>query len=606
MNSLITLKNENKWSDKTNKSFDLYCEKNNINLVSESEIKIPIDFKEFKNTNSLKKLLFIKNQLEKNKRVLYVDNDCFITSNCDNIFNKIPKSAIGCNNSGNLYYDATSQTINLMLKQFKELSVKRFNIVDASVIVLPKSFKKYLNKKLLLENKKLIDNGIGFHVYINYIIHKNNLKVKFLDNKYNCKILSKTDISNEESYQFFIDKLTTEIHKCDESIINSCIFNITAPYDNLSKEIIINNLASFYYPNLFQKNKKEIVLVSIKNKIQDIYSCGINLNVLLWYHFVEKCGYKPILTTHETKVTSRFTFLNKNYDIIDFKNKLSFSVINECKAYLQVGLSSGNLNTYLKKNKIPLIAICLGSTYYNDMFYLFNNSASKSRPVEQDYDQVWISPHFEYSKDYLDYKYNSDVEVCPYFWEDIDVKNIKDKILPFSKDNVKVGILESNINFYKHCIQPIIIADKAHHYVKNVLVFNTFKFKENPFFKSLINKSELFKNKKISFEKRYSSKMIFQKHCNVVISFSDNCDLNYLTLECLYLGIPVIHNAPMLKDYGYYYDKFDTNMGKEKLIEIVKNFDKKKYLENNQKILNKYSVNNKEYQKWFKNKMKEL
>ena len=100
--------------------------------------------------------------------------------------------------------------------------------------------------------------------------------------------------------------------------------------------------------------------------------------------------------------------------------------------------------------------------------------------------------------------------------------------------------------------------------------------------------------------------MIFQKHCNVIISFSDNCDLNYLTLECLYLGIPVIHNAPMLKDYGYYYDKFDTEMGKEKLIEIVKNFDKKKYLENNQKILKKYSVNNKEYQKWFKNKMKEL
>ena len=74
-------------------------------------------------------------------------------------------------------------------------------------------------------------------------------------------------------------------------------------------------------------------------------------------------------------------------------------------------------------------------------------------------------------------------------------------------------------------------------------------------------------------------------------------------MECFYLGIPLIHNAPMLKDYGYYYEKFDTSMGAEKVKEIYESFDKEAYIEKNKEILRKYSIHNKEYQDWFINKI---
>jgi hypothetical protein len=55
----------------------------------------------------------------------------------------------------------------------------------------------------------------------------------------------------------------------------------------------------------------------------------------------------------------------------------------------------------------------------------------------------------------------------------------------------------------------------------------------------------------------------------------------------------------MLKDYGYYYDKFDTEMGKEKLKEIYESFNKKDYIERNKPVLEKYSIHKKEFQEWF-------
>ena len=72
---------------------------------------------------------------------------------------------------------------------------------------------------------------------------------------------------------------------------------------------------------------------------------------------------------------------------------------------------------------------------------------------------------------------------------------------------------------------------------------------------------------------------MMNKYCNVVVSFTENCDLNYLHLECLYLGIPLIHNSKMLKEYGYYYEGYDTKMASKHIENLYKNgFNKEEYI----------------------------
>ena len=61
------------------------------------------------------------------------------------------------------------------------------------------------------------------------------------------------------------------------------------------------------------------------------------------------------------------------------------------------------------------------------------------------------------------------------------------------------------------------------------------------------------KNNKLHIEERHRFQYIMQNYCNVVISYQENWELNYLYLECFYLGIPLIHNSEILKEWGYYY-----------------------------------------------------
>jgi hypothetical protein len=95
------------------------------------------------------------------------------------------------------------------------------------------------------------------------------------------------------------------------------------------------------------------------------------------------------------------------------------------------------------------------------------------------------------------------------------------------------------------------------------MVFNTNGIKDVTFFKDFILNSQLHKAGKISVEGRYKLPIILTKYCNCIVSYVEDCDLNYVFLECFYLGVPLIHNSPMLKDYGYYYPRLNVTKGAE-------------------------------------------
>ena len=72
--------------------------------------------------------------------------------------------------------------------------------------------------------------------------------------------------------------------------------------------------------------------------------------------------------------------------------------------------------------------------------------------------------------------------------------------------------------------------------------------------------------------------------------------LNYLYLDAAYMGYPVLHNAPMCKDLGYYYEGSSTKDGAKQLNWILENHDDNLeiYQERNRKVLERYSVDNQE------------
>jgi hypothetical protein len=313
---------------------------------------------------------------------------------------------------------------------------------------------------------------------------------------------------------------------------------------------------------------------------KEIFSNGINQNILFFYNLLHKKGYDTYLITDKK-------YLDEKYNFLDFRNQ---EEMNSLDYYIQIGCSLPIKVLENMKKNVTLIKIVLGNEYVSHIDDILHEKTNNF-DIESTFlfDKVWISPHFEFSIDYYRYLYKCQISVCPYIWEPMYLEKYTGA---FSKE-INIGIFESNLNSNKSCFYPMIICDRAKQYINNVYVFNTLKLKKYKMFTDFANKSSLSKEKKMTFEGRFPFVKIMNKYCNVVISFTENWGLNYLHLECFHLGIPIIHNSKFFKKYGFYYDKYNVHQALKHLENLYKNgFDKQKYIEKHKDILYKYSSSN--------------
>jgi len=78
--------------------------------------------------------------------------------------------------------------------------------------------------------------------------------------------------------------------------------------------------------------------------------------------------------------------------------------------------------------------------------------------------------------------------------------------------------------------------------------------------------------------------------------------LNYLYLDLAWMGWPVVHNANLCSDVGYYYDGFNYEEGGEKLKYAILNHDENvdTYTKKNREIIDRYLPTNKKLQEDYK------
>ena len=355
-----------------------------------------------------------------------------------------------------------------------------------------------------------------------------------------------------------------------------------------------------------KRSKFKIGLSAVKR--QNLFSNGLNLNVVLWYDFFKNMGYDVVFIINDDfqhpgyKYTNFMRLVDTSKNVLkdDFDTNPDYYDITKIDVLIIVGLWSDILNSIATKLNIKIIHTLMGSTFHNDLHSMIHSSWGNTSVVEKISTELWISPHFEYCQQYYKIRYKTDnVFRGPYFWGDNLFKeyNLMNSVIK-KFDKLDIAICEPNLEQSKNCIIPICICEKANKYINSVMCFSTFKLKENKFFKEFVTSTQLYKDKKISSEGRYALPLILSKYCNCIVSCVQDCDLNYLHLECFYLGIPLIHNSPMLKQYGYYYPKYDIEAGARQILNVLKTHDRDEYIKRHKPILEKYSIHNKMYQRW--------
>jgi hypothetical protein len=344
-----------------------------------------------------------------------------------------------------------------------------------------------------------------------------------------------------------------------------------------------------------------ITIHNLNNISNRIYSCGIHQHIISFFNYLKN------------RTNADVFFISNNINNNNYPNAINHSDINKLiklNIIISVGLELlENIIIKFKDNNVKFIKYTLGHSLINGITevlhncYNCNNNNNLSLKVHHLFDEIWISPHFGYSIDYHKYIHSNDnVLIGPYFWESSYMGEPYQNELG---DNLNIGVFESNLLYNKSCFIPIIICEKSKEYINKCYITGSKKlYDKSSYFKQFANRSELFKSKRLTFENRHRFRYVMDNYCNVVVSFSDDCDLNYLHLECFYLGIPIIHNSKMLKDWGYYYPKCDVNAAVEHIKNLKKSFNRLEYIEKHKPLLYKYSLQNQENIDFFNEKLK--
>lgn len=319
--------------------------------------------------------------------------------------------------------------------------------------------------------------------------------------------------------------------------------------------------------------------------VTKIWSNGLYQNILTLYKLLKKVENYDIFIILAAKTSEEVEDFKSNFPDIDIEEYGElFTPKNDYDLLLEVGYAWDS--HHVKKLKAVNPTVKLVGISYGNLYHIFNESLVFGKPDSvppiNDYrDAQWISPHFEPTIEWFKLTFRTElVKIAPFVWSpDFLEKKIADNNLSlkdFQKTNLRrsIGVLEPNINVIKTCTTTAAIAEMAHRLGKDpydqCYIFNGKKMLKSKVADMLFAKYDAVKDKKLFFEDRYQFVDIFTKHCGILLSHQHCNALNYIYLEALYCGIPMVHNSPYFKEAGYYYEEFDIKTGAEQLLKALK------------------------------------
>lgn len=214
---------------------------------------------------------------------------------------------------------------------------------------------------------------------------------------------------------------------------------------------------------------------------------------------------------------------------------------------------------------------------------------STTVPSGWGYDEVWISPHYARFAHLIAKLNGCPCRIMPYVWTPIHVDRsaqTRGKTPSYCPHTPKsLYCLEPNRCPQKTSLIPIAIADEVFSQAtpdfpmfKRMNVMCADKFVKSKSFLRAYSKRNhrlVYSDKFCAWTEpsRVPAVDLYDSPGCVVVSHHDDNSLNYVALECLHFGIPLVHNSEEMKEVGYYYPDFDVQKGAEALRRVLMHHD---------------------------------
>jgi hypothetical protein len=252
------------------------------------------------------------------------------------------------------------------------------------------------------------------------------------------------------------------------------------------------------------------------------------------------------------------------------------------------GQISGDQTAYLKSRGTRLVSYCCGSEYISAMESVLFGRASFGSGlfVNQRYDDIWMVPQVARSSEhFFTTLRRRPARVVPFVWDPVFLEQRSKSFAnageyrPRAPKARRISVMEPNIDVVKFCLYPIFIVEEAFRRRPELIDFlhvtNAERLaKESAEFVGLMQQLDLVRQGKATFVGRYETPHFLADFTDVMVSHQWDNPLNYFYLEVCWQGYPLVHNAELCTDLGYYYPGNDVPQGAMTLIDAIEHHDR--------------------------------
>lgn len=331
--------------------------------------------------------------------------------------------------------------------------------------------------------------------------------------------------------------------------------------------------------------RKIILIATASITDSNIYNNGLYQNCFILYRLAEAIGWLPIFVVNK-KPTNL-------HGIPDFVRTCRMAEVEDIlkqplpiKVYVEVGMSiSSNLRKYLRMLGARTCKLYLGNIVNIDIETpMFFPGMNFSHHVVGEQDEIWTSPHYGQNSEYASAlnqlePSGKSMRIAPYVWDSCILTNDGRRELQWrprtSEEPLTFLIMEPNISFQKTSILPLLLIEEwslANPTIQfKVVVLNGDRLCATGYYKTSIEPClTIAKRGLIEYSGRHDMLHVMNTYSHSIpVCHQISNEFNYMVLEFMHAGFPVLHNCDAWKDFGYYYAEQDTLGGAKQLQEVL-------------------------------------
>ena len=214
-------------------------------------------------------------------------------------------------------------------------------------------------------------------------------------------------------------------------------------------------------------------------------------------------------------------------------------------------------------------------------------------------DAIWSIPQMESTNlhYYMHLLKTDNATVVPFVWDPIVIENYKTTYDYKEWDGHKghrIGVMEPNISIMKNLLVPMTVADRYQSQggkLDNLYLFSAKKLAKNKRLLTLLRQCKSDLMAKTTAEDRMPTMRVLNLHVDAVVSWQIENNLNYLYFDIAWMGWPIIHNANLCQDVGYYYEGQNIHQATDLLHQVFEQHDHD-YKDKNRQAISRFTRQN--------------